>query len=71
MFIYKKNIDSLEKTLKIFEEFYRFTGLKLNKDKTEVIWLGKENRKGNLYGLRLVEKTIKVLGIWLSKDIMK
>ena len=37
-------------------------------DKTEAIWLGKNNRFGKICNINITSKPIKVLGIWLSKD---
>jgi hypothetical protein len=42
--LYLKAINSLEKILKVFEDFYRYAGLNLNLEKTEKIWLGKSSR---------------------------
>ena len=39
--LYLDGTQSLEYAIKLFENFYRYAGLKLNKNKTEIIWLGK------------------------------
>ena len=66
--LYLIGSNSLENVVKVFEDFYRYAGLKLNVDKTEVIWLGKNNRFGKICNINITSKPIKVLGIWLSKD---
>ena len=38
--VYLNGSNSLENMVKLFEDFYRYAGLKLNIDKTEAIWLG-------------------------------
>ena len=53
--------NSLEKILKVFEDFYRYAGLRLNFDKTEAIWLGRNNRTGKICNITITKKPIKVL----------
>ena len=66
--LYLDSINSLERVLAIFEDFYRYAGLKLNTDKTEIIWLGKNSRTGKICNIFINNKPTKVLGIWISKD---
>ena len=61
---------SLRVTLSIFEEFYRYAGLKLNLVKTEAIVVYND---GTLYedktvGITWTSKPFKTLGIWYSVD---
>ena len=65
---YLNGSNSLENIVKLFEDFYRYAGLKLNIDKTEAIWLGRNNRYGKICGIKIMQEPIKVLGIWLSKN---
>lgn len=69
--LYLKDLVSLDRALDTFEEFYRYAGLKLNKDKTEMIWLGKNNRDGKYSNICFTNKPVKVLGIWVCKDLDK
>lgn len=66
--LYLKDIPSLEKVLIIFESFYRYAGLRLNKEKSEIIWLGKTERVGNIENISIQNNPTKALGIWLCKD---
>ena len=66
--LYLNGTVSLENALKIFEEFYRYAGLRLNKDKTELIWLGKNTRTGKLFDINITNKPTKVIGLWLTKN---
>ena len=63
-----KNINSLDRALAIFEEFYRYAGLRLNYTKTEVLWLGGNTRRGTVCGLNLITEPTKVLGVILCKN---
>ena len=66
--LYLNGSNSLENVVKVFEDFYRYAGLKINVDKTEAVWLEKNNRYGKICNITITSKPIKVLGIWLSKD---
>ena len=59
--------NSLENIVKLFKDFYRYAGLKLNIDKTEIIWLGRNNMCGKIYNIKITQEPVKVLGIWISK----
>ena len=43
--LYLNGTNSLENEVKVFEDFYRYAGLRLNIEKTEAIWLGKTNKQ--------------------------
>ena len=47
--VYLNSSNSLENMVKLFEDFYRYAVLKLNIDKTEAIWLGRNNRYGKTW----------------------
>ena len=66
--LYLKDTPSIEKTLKVFECFYRYAGLRLNQAKTEILKLGNHNLSGKVCGLNLINKPIRVLGITVTKD---
>ena len=48
--------------------FYRYAGLKLNIDKTEAIWLGRNHRMGKVCNIKIINSPTKVLGIWIAKN---
>jgi hypothetical protein len=68
-----KNVESLERSLKVLDMFYKVSGLRLNKAKTIVTKLGKKNNTVisealvNL-NLKLCEESFKYLGIWFDMD---
>ena len=66
--LFLNNTISLEFALELFENFYRYAGLRLNKDKTEIIWLGKNNRSGKIGNIKINNNATKTLGIWISKN---
>lgn len=66
--LYLKNVASLEHALDTFEEFYRYAGLRLNKEKTEMIWLGTQTRTGKCSNINFTSNPVKVLGIWVCKN---
>lgn len=69
--LFLKDENSLRESLNVFESFSKCSGLKLNKTKTEIFYLGNTNHKPNTYGLSLAGDTFKSLGIYFSKDDLK
>jgi exonuclease III len=66
--IFVEDLDSLKCVLKIISLFHMFAGLKLNKTKTEAMWLGKSrNCKEQPLGLKWVNE-VHSLGIFFSYD---
>jgi hypothetical protein len=64
--IFVEDNESLKKVLNIIAIFQMFAGLKLNKEKTEAMWLGKwRNSEDTPMGLKWV-KEIHSLGIFFS-----
>ena len=63
-----KDRNELELALKILDDYKQVSGLQINKQKTEVMWLG--SNIGNAFdglGLKWVNE-IKILGIYFSND---
>ena len=60
------NEEELEELIRIFESFGKTSGLKLNKDKTEALYIGTQNKKSfekeSLREIKMVD-SIKVTGI--------
>ena len=65
--LYLNGSNSLENNVKLFEDFYTYAGLKFNIDKTEIIWLGRNNGCGKICNIKITQEPVKVLGIWISK----
>ena len=68
MTLFLTDMVSVKKSLQLFEEFYRYAGLKLNKNKTEAIIIYND---GSLIsdaslGIKWVNKPFKTLGTWFS-----
>ena len=68
MTIFLKDIDSVRRLRYIFESFEQISGLKVNKTKTHLMWMGEDENKpdGPLFG-NLV-KEIHILGVSYSLD---
>lgn len=59
---------STKALLKLIEDFGSLSGLKLNRDKSQLLSLGKEmDNPPDLGGLRQVKK-VKILGLWFSAN---
>ena len=66
--LFVKDTKSLEKVFNILDKFHKCAGLKLNKNKTEGLILGKHNVDLSKYDIRTPD-TIKYLGIIISNKI--
>ena len=61
--LYLNGTNSLESVLKVFEDFSRYAGLKLNIDKTETIWLGRNHRICKICYIKIINWPTEALGI--------
>ena len=61
---------SVRNTVNIFEEFYRYAGLNLNKTKIVVFLFNPKHvhLKYESLGIKYTDKPFKSLGIWFSSD---
>ena len=60
-------IGSAKYLFKLLTEFAEISGLKINKDKTQGLWIGKDRcSEKNPFGISWPKKAIKVLGIYFS-----
>ena len=67
--LFNANLTSLERALKIINDFGRIAGLSLNVKKTKAIWLGKwANNKDKPLNLKWLHSPVKILGIHFSYD---
>ncbi len=69
MTLFVKDKESLCHALKILSHFSKCAGLKLNKDKSEIIVLDNVEPAKHVCGIAVATKPIKVLGIWITKDV--
>lgn len=70
--LFMKDIDSINKLQNIFEEFEQLSGLKVNKEKTNCVWIGKENeipKEHLIFGNIMNE--IKMLGVIFTRNIKR
>jgi hypothetical protein len=66
--VFTEDINSIENILKILAKFEQYAGLKLNKSKTEAMWLGKDiNNRQTPLEIKWV-KHVHSLGILFSYD---
>ena len=64
-----KDLNSARHFLRAVEEFGSFSGLKLNKEKTEAMWLGSNrNNHQKPLGILWPDHPLKILGIYASYD---
>lgn len=65
-----KNLKSAKHFLKIVQEFGQYSGLTLNVDKTESMWLGNNRfNKTKPLGILWPDRPIRILGVYFSYDI--
>ena len=62
----------ISKAMNIIETFGSFSGLKLNRNKTEGIWIGAlKNSVDKIEGIRWTDRPVKALGIYFGHDRLK
>ena len=67
--LFLKDKDDLKQAIEILENFKRLSGLSMNKNKTEVMYLGSNRGEVNReFNLKWVEE-IKILGVYFSNQI--
>ena len=67
--LFVKDIDSVNRLQYIFAEFENISGLKINKGKTNFVWLGKEKNKPNVPLFGNLVQEIKILGVYFALDV--
>ena len=67
--LYLQDQDSLHTVLLMLEKFTTCSGLKINRDKSEAIWIGaSSNYRHKPFNLKWTKKSIKSLGVIISVD---
>ena len=62
--------DSILRLLKLLDEFKQVSGLKINTEKTEAMWLGAwKNRTEKPFGFKWPHEPILALGVYFSYDL--
>ena len=61
------DLNSAKQFLLCIEEFGAFSGLKINKEKSEALWLGKDrDRSSKPLGIHWPNRPVRILGIYIS-----
>ena len=67
--VFVKNSKSVDEVLNIMMEFERLSGLKVNKEKSEAVWIGcHRNSKHKCGYLKWSTEPVKVLGVYVGYD---
>ena len=67
--LFLKNESAIDNCLKIVQEFGKYSGVKLNIEKTEGLWLGMgKNRNDNFADINWSKSSIKALGVYFGYD---
>lgn len=67
--IFSADLDSVQRALKIVDEFGKIAGLCLNVKKTKAIWLGKWAKStSSPLGMKWMRTPVKILGVHFSYD---
>ncbi len=68
--LFLRDIDSLREALSFLDIFKCCTGLKLNRSKTEIIWLGSQcNSTVKPLGLRVTNSSVRCLGVLCNTNV--
>ena len=69
--LFVKDITSLNRIQNIFEEFEKVSGLKVNKGKTNFVWMGRENERPEVPMFGNLVQEVKILGVHFCLDRSK
>ena len=67
--LFVKDRYSINRFQYIFDEFGKISGLKINKGKTNFLWLGEEKGRPEIHLFGNLVQEIKILGIYFSLDV--
>ena len=67
--LFVKDEDSVNRIQYIFEEFEKISGLRIDKGKTNFVWLIKEKDKPKVPLFGNLVQEIKILGVYFALDI--
>ena len=67
--LFLRDVSSLKNALDFLDTFRKSSGLKLNKGKTEIMWIGAmENSNEKPLGLQITNNSVRCLGILCNTD---
>ena len=64
-----RGINSVNRLQYIFDEFEKISGLRINKEKKNFVWLGKEKDKPKVPLFGNLVHEIKILGVYFALDV--
>ena len=67
--LFVRDINSVNRLQYIFDEFEKISGLRINKEKTNFVWLGKEKDKPKVPLFGNLVHEIKILGVYFALDV--
>ena len=68
--LFVKNTHSLDRLQYLFEEFEKISGLKINKGKTNILWMGRDNDRPQTQLFGNFVQHIKILGVYFSLNVV-
>ncbi|XP_006821779.1 uncharacterized protein LOC102807742 [Saccoglossus kowalevskii] len=69
MTCFLSNSESVDNLMQVLKKFHECRGLKINRDKTEAVWLGKwKNKNEEKFGVKWPTSPIKIVGVHFSYD---
>ncbi len=64
-----RDVKSAKQVFKIIDSFSRYSGLKINREKSDGMWIGSQkDNPSELFGIKWPKSPIKVLGVWVSHN---
>jgi len=69
--IFVRDINSVNRLKIVLDNFEAVSGLKVNKEKTHFIWLGKESERYGILEFGNLVQEIKILGVYFVRDVKK
>ena len=64
-----QDVKSAKRLLDVIGDFGLYSGLKINKDKSEAMWLGiNRNNKKRPLGIKWTDGSMKILGTYIAYD---